>query len=384
MRWVEEIEPNLAFGTQSSRGFVSDMWPRGQHLSQGDVDAFLELARGWHRYPDNPDAINLAIRRLAGSLSRPGGRFGQEDRILDIAIAFEVLYGGKTGHKLAQRAAALLGVCAAEQKRAYDEARSFYNVRSKKAHWKKSPPSREVLDRELEAGRGLACLTIESLLNRDPPLLWAEVMRSLLPKTKTYIDCLWHCRQSAAEGYGLLRVMDEDDHPRPRDIAIYETLPNELPRVAGIVSTVQQTPLSHVNLRAVQDGVPNAYIRNAVQENDIASLIGSHVHYIVTEDGYTIRAATRVEVDAHYAASRPATAQTPERDLARRGAATRLYALPTTTRTCHSASRKATAGRCWLPVSLAACSRTRGGPVARQPDRLSPGGPSIRLPLGPN
>ena len=68
MRWVEEIEPNLAFGTQSSRGFVSDMWPRGEHLSQGDVDAFLELARGWHRYPDNPDAINLAIRRLAGSL----------------------------------------------------------------------------------------------------------------------------------------------------------------------------------------------------------------------------------------------------------------------------------------------------------------------------
>ena len=118
-----------------------------------------------------------------------------------------------------------------------------------------------------------------------------------------------------AEGYGLLRVMDEDDHPRPRDIAIYETLPNELLRVAGIVSTVQQTPLSHVNLRAVQDGVPNAYIRNAVQENDIASLIDSHVHYIVTADGYTIRAATRVEVDAHYAASRPATAQTPERDL---------------------------------------------------------------------
>ena len=35
----------------------------------------------------------------------------------------------------------------------------------------------------------------------------------------------------------------------------------------------------------------------------------------MTEDGYTIRAATRVEVDAHYAASRPATAQTPERDL---------------------------------------------------------------------
>ena len=117
------------------------------------------------------------------------------------------------------------------------------------------------------------------------------------------------------EGFGLLRVMDPDDQPRPRDIAIYETLPNELPRVAGIVTTVQQTPLSHVNLRAVQDGVPNAFIRNALQDNDIAALVSSYVHYTVTDSGYTFRAATRAEVDAHYAASRPATTQTPTRDL---------------------------------------------------------------------
>ena len=118
-----------------------------------------------------------------------------------------------------------------------------------------------------------------------------------------------------AEGFGLLRVMGPDDVPRPRDIAIFETLPNELPRVAGIVSTVQQTPLSHVNLRAVQDGVPNAFIRNALETKDIAALVGSHVRYTVADSGYTFRAATRAEVDAHYAASRPATAQTPARDL---------------------------------------------------------------------
>ncbi len=53
------------------------------------------------------------------------------------------------------------------------------------------------------------------------------------------------------EGYGLLRVMDPDERPHPRDVVIYEALPNELPRVAGIISTVPQTPLSHVNLRAV-------------------------------------------------------------------------------------------------------------------------------------
>ena len=117
------------------------------------------------------------------------------------------------------------------------------------------------------------------------------------------------------EGYGLLRVMDPDERPHPRDIVIYEVLPNELPRVAGIVSTVPQTPLSHVNLRAVQDAIPNAFIRGALDKPKIDALIGSYVYYKVTENGWEMRAATRAEVDAHYAASRPAREQTPQRDL---------------------------------------------------------------------
>ena len=118
-----------------------------------------------------------------------------------------------------------------------------------------------------------------------------------------------------AEGYGFLRVMSLEERPNPRDMVIYETLPNELSRVAGIITTVPQTRLSHVNLRAVQDGVPNAFIRDALDDTDIDDLIGSFVHYTVTEDGYSIRAATRAEVDAHYAASRPTQTQTPERNL---------------------------------------------------------------------
>ena len=117
------------------------------------------------------------------------------------------------------------------------------------------------------------------------------------------------------EGYGLLRVMDLDERPNPRDVVIYEALPNELPRVAGIISTVPQTPLSHVNLRAVQDGIPNAFIRSALDEPAIESLLGGYVRYEVTERGWTLRAATRAEVDAHYASSRPAAEQTPQRDL---------------------------------------------------------------------
>ena len=116
-------------------------------------------------------------------------------------------------------------------------------------------------------------------------------------------------------GYGFLRVMSGEERPNPRDVVIYESLPNDLPRVAGIITTVPQTPLSHVNLRALQDRIPNAFVRDAIDDDTIDSLIDSHVQFTVTRDGYTIRAATKAEVDAHYDASRPATAQTPERDL---------------------------------------------------------------------
>ena len=116
-------------------------------------------------------------------------------------------------------------------------------------------------------------------------------------------------------GYGQLRLMDLEDLPQSRDVVIYRSLPNELPRVAGIITTVPQTPLSHVNLRAIQHGIPNAFIAGALGRTDIQDLIGKYVRYTVTENGWDLRAATREEVDAHYESSRPAMPQTPQRDL---------------------------------------------------------------------
>ena len=116
-------------------------------------------------------------------------------------------------------------------------------------------------------------------------------------------------------GFGFLRAMSLGERPNPRDIVIYDALPNELPRVAGIITTVPQTPLSHVNLRAVQDGVPNAFIRDALEAPDIEDLIGSYVQYLVGSTSYYVFAASPLEVDAHYADSRPSEPQTPERDL---------------------------------------------------------------------
>lgn len=186
-KWIEEIDPNLAYGTQFYGGFMSDLWLQDRDLSLDDADAFVTLARGWGAYADKLDAMNLAIRRLAGSFSRPCGRFGEEDRIIDVAIALEVLYGG-TGRKLAPRAAGLIGENAEEQKRIYDQAKHFYNVRSSIVHSKKSTPARDLIQKELEEGRDLACRTLANLLKRDTPVQWTDVMSRLLPETQIYIE----------------------------------------------------------------------------------------------------------------------------------------------------------------------------------------------------
>jgi len=120
---------------------------------------------------------------------------------------------------------------------------------------------------------------------------------------------------NSAEGYGLLRVMDRDARPTSRDVVIYRTLPNHMPRVAGVMTEVRQTPLSHVNLRAIQDKIPNAFIRNASKTDEIKSLIGQLVHFKVTPQGYKIRRATKLEVDRHLEKLRPKKSQTPVRNL---------------------------------------------------------------------
>ena len=118
-----------------------------------------------------------------------------------------------------------------------------------------------------------------------------------------------------AASFGRLRMLETDERPSPRDIVICKTLPNEMSRVAGVITGVRQTPLSHVNLRAVQDKVPNAFIAKAWQNKDIAPLIGRYIYYEVNADGFEIREATFKEVETHFADLRPSKAQEPARDL---------------------------------------------------------------------
>jgi hypothetical protein len=118
-----------------------------------------------------------------------------------------------------------------------------------------------------------------------------------------------------AEGYGFFKYMTLDEDPGSRDIVLYDELPNSLPRVGGIITSVVQTPLSHVNLRAIQDDVPNAYIKNPLLIDSIADLIGSYIYYKVENERYIIKEATLDEVNAWYEDIRPTEPQIPIRDL---------------------------------------------------------------------
>ena len=119
-----------------------------------------------------------------------------------------------------------------------------------------------------------------------------------------------------AEGYGYFKHMtDLNETPGSRDIVLYDALPNSLPRVGGIITSVIQTPLSHVNLRAIQDNVPNAYISDPLSIDSIANLLDSYIYYKVENETFQIREATLDEVNDWYEELRPTEPQIPIRNL---------------------------------------------------------------------
>ena len=118
-----------------------------------------------------------------------------------------------------------------------------------------------------------------------------------------------------AEGFGFFRELSLEDIPGTKDIVLYKSLPNALPRVAGIMTSVIQTPLSHVNLRAIQDGVPNAYIRDPLAVDSVAKLLNKYIYYRVEQDRYFIREASQAEVNKWFEGIRPEEVQNPPLNL---------------------------------------------------------------------
>jgi hypothetical protein len=84
----------------------------------------------------------------------------------------------------------------------------------------------------------------EQLLISDAEDFAAHNVRTI--STNELFDGIEYNPLNLGEAVGILRLMTGDD-PRPpsaTDIVIYETLPNDLPLVAGVISAAPQTPLS--------------------------------------------------------------------------------------------------------------------------------------------
>ena len=175
-KWVEELDPNFAFGSRSASTSLSDAWPKERPLCPPDAAAFAALANHWCTYRSKRDVIDLAIRRLAASFARVGGPFSAEDRILDVSIALEIMYGPikqKVAHQLSARAERLLGQGPDKRDWISNTVKSFYGVRSAIVHGKKKiKGGRDVIDKALENGRDLASLTLAELLPREPIRDW--------------------------------------------------------------------------------------------------------------------------------------------------------------------------------------------------------------------
>lgn len=118
------------------------------------------------------------------------------------------------------------------------------------------------------------------------------------------------------EAYGRLRVIHPADQSLgEEDIAIYSFIPNTLGHVGGIITEQPQTPLSHINLKARQNNTPNAYLKNAHLNPEIAELIGQWVHYVVNDSGIHIEAASEEDVLQWLKGKIPTEVTIPESDL---------------------------------------------------------------------
>lgn len=163
--------------------------------------------------------------------------------------------------------------------------------------------------------------TQEALLKTDASAL--KRFKVPVLSTEKLFKGVTYSPLNVAESVGVLRVVDpQNPSPvpfSPRDVVLFKgSTPNDLTHVAGIITEVPQTPLSHINLKAKQDKVPNAFIKDALSDPKIAALVGKPVKYVVTPEGFTLVAATAQEVKDYEEKVRPKNPQVPQPDLTKK------------------------------------------------------------------
>ncbi len=120
---------------------------------------------------------------------------------------------------------------------------------------------------------------------------------------------------------GQLRFFSEQDLSTSakylsfRDIAVLESVPNDLSVCSGTITGEFQTPLAHINVLAQNRGTPNMGLRGAFEDPALRALEDKWVELTVGASGWTVREVTREEADLWWEEHRPPAVTIPQMDL---------------------------------------------------------------------
>lgn len=114
---------------------------------------------------------------------------------------------------------------------------------------------------------------------------------------------------NAARNYGYLRKVRLDDLENTflgrRDIVVLDGIPNDIPVVAGIITSAYQTPLSHINILSHSRGTPNMTLRDAFESDTVNALENQLVYMEVSANAFQLRLADFEEAEHFWQENEP-------------------------------------------------------------------------------
>ncbi len=121
------------------------------------------------------------------------------------------------------------------------------------------------------------------------------------------------------EALGQLRFFTAEElqtrYVGPRDVAVLDTVPNDISVVAGLITSEPQTPLSHVNVLSQNRGTPNMSLRGAHTDPVLRALEDRWVRLRVDSFEYVLEEVSREDADLWWDANRPPPLEIPPLDL---------------------------------------------------------------------
>ena len=122
--------------------------------------------------------------------------------------------------------------------------------------------------------------------------------------------------------FGYLRLVRGPLDPstvRADQILVLDTLPDEIPVSAGLVSRELQAPLGHIAILCATRGTPNMAVRDALERADFRELDGKLVELDIGMQEFTIRPASLAAAEEGWRQRRPKRPQVPALDTREAG-----------------------------------------------------------------